>query len=615
MALFLLRRAGGLAIVMLLVALVVFVIVRVVPGDPAAVMLGSAATPDDVAALRTRLGFDQPLIVQFLIYCKQIASFDLGQSIFLNRPVSQAIAERAELTTLLTLMSAGLAVAIGVPVGIISAVRRGRASDHAATAGSMLFASLPSFWVGLTLIEVLAVRHPWFPVAGWGDPGDGLGAHLYHLVLPAVALGLPNSALIIRFTRSSMLDVLGEDYIRTARAKGVGSWSVVTRHALRNALIPVLDRDRSDDRDADRRRHRHRNGLRPARRRQSRRLGGAAPRLSGDSGHAAGDLRHLRSDQPRRRSPLRARRSAGAHVTEEIASTTPAIPAEPPEVPTSRSPGRQLAGRLVRRPTSLAALAVLILVVLAAALASNLAPYAPTRMDIAHRLAAPDGRHLLGSDDFGRDVLSRLLFGARLSLTVGTLVVVLATVLGLVIGLLAGYVRRLDAALMRFTDALMAFPDILLAIALMAGLGPSLFDVVLALGIVYTPRVARIVRGATLVLREMPFVEAAKSMGASDLRIMAAHLVPNLTSALIVQGTFIFGYAILTEAALSFLGTGVPPTTPTWGNMMAGAQQYMGRADWLILAPGAAIVLTVLSLQILGDGLRDALDPKLQRLM
>ncbi len=240
MALFLLRRIGGLLTVMLMVAVIVFVIVRVVPGDPASVMLGSAATPDDVAALRTRLGFDQPLLVQFLIYCKQIASFDLGQSIFLNRPVSQAIAERAELTTLLTLMSAGLAIVIGVPVGIISAVRRGRTSDHAATAGSMLFASLPSFWVGLTLIEALAVRHPWFPVAGWGDPGDGLGAHLYHLVLPAVALGLPNSALIIRFTRSSMLDVLGEDYIRTARAKGVGAWSVVTRHALRNALIPVL---------------------------------------------------------------------------------------------------------------------------------------------------------------------------------------------------------------------------------------------------------------------------------------------------------------------------------------------------------------------------------------
>ena len=295
----------------------------------------------------------------------------------------------------------------------------------------------------------------------------------------------------------------------------------------------------------------------------------------------------------------------------------PAVPADPPVLsgPRPRSPRRLLLGRLLRRPTALCAMAILALVVLAAAFAQTLAPYAPSRMDIAHRLAAPDARHLLGSDDFGRDVLSRLLFGARLSLAVGALVVMLATALGLAIGITAGFVRRLDAALMRFTDALMAFPDILLAIALVAGLGPSLFDVVLALGIVYTPRVARIVRGATLVLRELPFIEAARSMGASTPRIMATHLLPNLTSALIVQGTFIFGYAILTEAALSFLGTGVPPTTPTWGNMMAGAQAYMGRADWLILVPGAAIVLTVLSLQILGDGLRDALDPKLQRLM
>jgi len=300
-----------------------------------------------------------------------------------------------------------------------------------------------------------------------------------------------------------------------------------------------------------------------------------------------------------------------------VTSVTPAIPADPPAVATRRprSPGRLLLGRLARRRTSLAAAAILAVVIAAAVLAPSLAPYAPARMDIAHRLAAPSGRHFLGSDDFGRDVLSRLLFGARLSLTVGALVVALATTLGIVIGLLAGYVRKLDATLMRLTDALMAFPDILLAIALMAGLGPSLFNVVLALGIVYTPRVARIVRGATLVLRELPFVEAAQALGASDLRVMAVHLLPNLSSALIVQGTFIFGSAILTEAALSFLGTGVPPTTPTWGNMMAGAQQYMGQADWLILVPGVAIVVTVLSLQMLGDGLRDALDPKLQRLM
>jgi peptide/nickel transport system permease protein len=280
-----------------------------------------------------------------------------------------------------------------------------------------------------------------------------------------------------------------------------------------------------------------------------------------------------------------------------------------------RSPGRLLLARLLRRRIVLASLVILGAILATAALAPWVAPYAPLKMDIVNRLKPPSAAHWFGADEFGRDVLTRVIYGARVSLGVGLMVVVLASVLGGVMGLLAGYVRRLDTPLMRFTDALMAFPDILLAIALLAGLGPSLFNVVLALGIVYTPRVARIVRGATLVLRELQFVEAAEALGASDVRIMAVHLLPNLISPLIVQGTFIFAYSILTEAALSFLGAGVPPTTPTWGNMIAGAQQYMQQADWLILAPGLAIVLTVLSLQIVGDGLRDALDPKLQRLM
>lgn len=281
----------------------------------------------------------------------------------------------------------------------------------------------------------------------------------------------------------------------------------------------------------------------------------------------------------------------------------------------SRSPGRLLLARLLRRRLAVVGLVVLATVVLAAVLAPWIAPYAPTRMDIVRRLKPPSAAHWLGTDEFGRDVLSRLMYGGRLSLAVGALVVVVSTALGGLVGILAGYFRRLDAALMRVSDAMMAFPDILLAIALVAGVGASLYNVVLALGIVYTPRVARIVRGMTLVLRELQFIEAADALGASDFRIMRVHLLPNLVSALVVQGTFVFGTAILTEAALSFLGTGVPPTTPTWGNMIASAQQYMQQAEWLILAPGVAIVLVVLSLQILGDGLRDALDPKLQRLM
>jgi peptide/nickel transport system permease protein len=240
MTAYLSRRFAGMAVVMLMVAAIVFVIARVVPGDPAAVMLGSNATPADVAALRTQLGLDRPLPVQFVLYLRDILSFDLGNSIFLNRPVISALADRAELTAWLTGLSVTIAVLIGVPVGVLAAVRRGTALDQAVTAISMLAASLPSFWVGLTLIEYFAVRLGWFPVAGYGDPGADLGQRLHHLILPAVALGLPNSALIIRFTRTSMLDVLHEDYVRTARAKGLGPGAVIVKHAFRNALIPVL---------------------------------------------------------------------------------------------------------------------------------------------------------------------------------------------------------------------------------------------------------------------------------------------------------------------------------------------------------------------------------------
>jgi peptide/nickel transport system permease protein len=280
----------------------------------------------------------------------------------------------------------------------------------------------------------------------------------------------------------------------------------------------------------------------------------------------------------------------------------------------SASPAWLLLQRMMRRRLVVVSLQVLVVVAFCAIAGPWIAPYAPQRMDIAHRLAPPSLRHWFGSDDFGRDVLTRCIYGARLSLTVGILVVLVSLVCGTILGVVAGYVRRLDGLLMRVTDALMAFPDILLAIALMSALGASVYDVVVALGTVSTPRVARVARGGTLVLRELQFVEAAEALGATDQRVMRVHLLPNLLSPLLVQGTFIFAASILTEAALSFLGAGVPPTIPSWGNMIAGAQQYMQQAAWLILAPGLCILFTVLSLQMVGDALRDALDPRLRRL-
>jgi peptide/nickel transport system permease protein len=271
---------------------------------------------------------------------------------------------------------------------------------------------------------------------------------------------------------------------------------------------------------------------------------------------------------------------------------------------------RALTGRRV----TVVGAALIGLVALVAALAPVLAPQDPLALDVKGRLAKPDARHWLGTDDVGRDVLSRVLHGARISVVVGGVVVLLSVAAGLAVGLAAGYYRALDNGLMRVMDGLMAFPAIILAIALMASLGPSLKNVVVALAVVYTPRIARIVRGSVLVVRELPYVEAARSLGAPDPAILRRHVLPNCLSPVIVQATFIFALAILGEAALSFLGVGTPPAAPSWGNILAEGRLYIQKAPWLTVAPGAAIMATIVGLNLLGDGLRDALDPRFRGL-
>jgi peptide/nickel transport system permease protein len=234
------RRLAGMLAVMFIVATMVFFLTRLAPGDPASLMLGDQATAADIAELRKTYGLDQPVVVQYLLWLKEIASGNLGQSIFLQRPVLQAIGERAEPTFFLALFSIRIASLIGIPCGIASAVWRGQKADQAVSGLAMLAASIPSFWLGLLFIQFFAVRLGWFPVAGYGDPGAGLGQRLYHLILPATVLGIVNSALITRFTRASMLDVLSEDYVRTARAKGLPENRIVLRHALGNALVPII---------------------------------------------------------------------------------------------------------------------------------------------------------------------------------------------------------------------------------------------------------------------------------------------------------------------------------------------------------------------------------------
>ncbi|KUL93946.1 peptide ABC transporter permease [Bosea sp. WAO] len=281
--------------------------------------------------------------------------------------------------------------------------------------------------------------------------------------------------------------------------------------------------------------------------------------------------------------------------------------------PSSPAARPRLSSLILQRKTLVIGLVVLAIIALLAILAPLIAPYSPSRLSVVNRLKPPSERWFFGTDEFGRDIFSRTIYAGQLSLLVGAAATALAAILGITLGLVAGFFRRADGVIARIIDAMMAFPDILLAISLVAALGPSLATVIVALGIVYAPRLARIVRASTLIIRELPYVEAARALGVPTWRIMTRHVLRNLVSPILVQATFIFAYAMLAEASLSFLGVGVSPEIPTWGTMIAGGRQYIGQADWMMLFPGAAIVLSVLSLQLVGDGLRDLLDPRLRK--
>lgn len=277
-----------------------------------------------------------------------------------------------------------------------------------------------------------------------------------------------------------------------------------------------------------------------------------------------------------------------------------------------RRRNHSFASLLFARTSVLVGTTLIAMMVLTALLANWIAPFGANELGVANRLQPPGAPHYLGTDEFGRDVLSRVIHGARTSLSIGVAIVVFAVGLGTLIGLVTGFFGKIDMVLSRIMDGLMSFPGLVLAIAMTGVMGASSTTVVIALGIVFMPRVARIVRSAVLVVKELSYVEACFALGATRLYVLFRHVLPNVMSPIIIQATFIFSYAILGEAALSFLGVGVPPTQPSWGNMLAESRTFIVLAWWMALFPGVAIMITVLGLNLFGDGLRDALDPKLR---
>lgn len=269
--------------------------------------------------------------------------------------------------------------------------------------------------------------------------------------------------------------------------------------------------------------------------------------------------------------------------------------------------------RVLRVRLAPLSLAIVVVAVLLAFLSPLLAPYDPTRADLNAVLHPPDVAHLMGTDDLGRDLLSRIIFGSRASLAAGVVSTGIALVIGTVLGVLSGYfVGLLDLTVMRVMDALLAFPGLILALAITAALGPSLVNAMVAIGIVGIPHFARLARGQVLTLRDLDYVISARSIGAGDRQILVSHIVPNMLTPIVVQTSLSVAFAILTEASLSFLGLGVQPPTPSWGFMLNQGRDYIGQAPWLAIFPGVSIFLVVMAFNLLGDAIRDALDPRLR---
>ena len=503
-----------------------------------------------------------------------------------------------------------MALTVALPIGVYSAIRQDTAGDYIARSFSLVMLAVPGFWLGTLVMVFPSVWWRWAPELEYTPFLEDPIKNLQHLIVPAILLGLSMSAVTMRMTRTMMLEVLRQDYIRTARAKGVSEALLILRHALRNGLIPVVTL-----------------------------IGLQAPLLIGGAvifeqifvvpgmglllleavfqrDYPVGLRRVPRRrcqhspDQPGRRSELRLAGSEGPSPMSDAAYA--------PTMSTLAGPRPAVVTFLVRlvreKPLGAVGGAVFLVFLLCGIFADFLAPYGVNETNMAHRLEAPSLDFPLGTDHLGRDVLSRILIGAQLSMIVAFLAAGFATVVSLAIGVVSGYFGgKTDMVVQRGVDAWMTFPDLVLLIVIISVVGPGVVQIVVVLGLLYGIAGSRIVRGAVISVKENMYTHAAQSIGARTWHILIRHIVPNVMPVVIVLFTTRIGAVILTEAGLSFLGLGVPPPAPTWGSMLSGTgRTYMYLGAWLALAPGLCLTIVVYAINVYGDALRDLLDPRMR---
>lgn len=689
---YILKRVALLVPVLLIVSFTVFALMDLAPGDITSGWDLEGMTIEEIATLRAGMGLDDPLIVRYARYMYRLIQGDLGVGDFSGISVWENYITRLPNTLALTAATIIIGVSIAIPLGIFAARRAGRISDNITTAFTIVGMSMPNFWLAILIMLLFAYVLNWLPASGFNHG-------IRSLILPGISSAMVLLAVCSRQTRSSMLEVLKADYLRTARAKGVPEKRVIRKHALGNAMIPIVTmigihmavaiagtavietvfawagvgrlivesvsaRDVTTTTGAvilttilyvlilllvdvayafidPRIRALYTTGRTKKSRKKKEISSKAMPKpqpsvtpesASAVSASAVSDSNAAaQGAEPEQRtiSELLNNPAEDAALSEPQVSfitrteffvehkESSAAKSGESAVRRHRKRSRiaEVFNHLIHNPGAVAGMVIIagLLVLFVVSLAM---PFeAVTAANVQYRFQAPSAQFPFGTDNMGRNTFLRVIYATRFSLPIGFGATAFAAIIGVLIGAFAAYYEGsvLEEIIMRLCDALASIPGMLLGMVIITTLGRSLPNLIIAIGVSAIPLFIRITRASVLSIKGNEFVEAAKAIGISEMRILYTQVLPNGLAPIIIVFTTSLGAAILISAGLSFLGFGIPIPNPEWGSLVAAGREQVRNAPWLTTFPGLFVMITVMGFNLLGDGLRDAFDPKLKK--
>lgn len=682
-----LRRLLMLIPVLIAVSLIVFSLMNIIPGDIISRYNLEDYTEEDIAALRAELDLDTPMLIRYAKYMFRLIQGDLGTSQISGFTVWHSFVTRLPNTLLLACTAFIIGVSIAIPMGIIAARHRGTLTDNLTTAVTMVGMSMPGFWLAILLILFFSYRLGWLPTGGMKDG-------VRSLVLPAIAASVSLIATATRQTRSSMLEVLKADYLRTARAKGVPERVVIRKHALGNALIPivtsvgmalsgalagsaviesvfawpgtgrfVVEAVNTRDVDAttgfvlltsvvyclvqlgvdlmyatiDPRIKAQYVNVGKARRRSAQRAASSSAQLAQRSAAPPGTGRGAGAEEAilwygagfsgqketppaqddgfsQQQEPVSNVSASGAYARVDASQTAGASGELLMKKYAKRSQFGEVVHRLKRNPGAVFGVVIISFMLILFIVAQFVPFEAATAAVVQDRFSPPSMKYPFGTDGMGRNLFMRIIYAARFSLPIGFGATSVAAFIGVVLGSHAAYYGGvIDDVIMRFCDVLASIPGILLGMVIISALGASITNLIIAVGVSSTPLFIRTSRASLLSVKSNEYVEAARAVGLSNYRIIFTQVLPNGLAPIMISFSIALGMSILVSASLSFLGLGIPVPNPEWGSLVSSGRDYVRNAPWLTAVPGVFIMVTVMGFNMLGDGLRDALDPKLKR--